>query len=280
MTGQLRAKTNHPIQSNAGWAVSLLVLIFGSDALGLALAAAAFGVRFNDSPSMPIGLYVTTSSDSRGTLVVFCPAEPFARLSIERGYRSRGNCPDSGEPLAKPTVARPGDLVELSATGLAVNGRLLPNTAPLEKDSAGRPLSHCPFGRYFVAPGSIWVASSFNARSFDSRYFGPVAVSRVREHVRLIWTLRTVVASAAILKFLPAQNEGQNEKYSAICEFKRHGHGHQLSARAQDLKALASAQWAAVAGSICRAPPSVSALDDDSQCNCGLQVLIAKWDRS
>ena len=190
MTGQLRAKTNHPIQSNAGSVVSLLVLIFGSDALGLALAAAAFGVRFNDSPSMPIGLYVTTSSDSPGTLVVFCPAEPFARISVERGYRSRGNCPDGGEPLAKLTVARSGDLVELSATGLAVNGRLLPNTAPLEKDSAGRPLSHCPFGRYFVAPGSIWVASSYNPRSLDSRYFGPVDTGQVREYVRPLLTAR------------------------------------------------------------------------------------------
>ena len=60
---------------------------------------------------------------------------------------------------------------------MAVNGRLLPNTAPLVTDTAGRPLSHWPFGRYVVAPGTVWVASSYSSRSFDSRYFGPVEAS-------------------------------------------------------------------------------------------------------
>src|SRR5262249_6679089 len=136
------------------------------------------------------GLYVRTSSDSNATLVVFCPADPFARLSVERGYRSRGNCPDGAEPLAKPIAARPGDNVALSATGLAVNGRLLANTAPLVKDSAGLALFHWPFGRYVVAPGTFWVASTYSTRSFDSRYFGPVVSSQVREHVCPLLTAR------------------------------------------------------------------------------------------
>ena len=158
--------------------------------LGLALTAASAGLRFNDSPSMPTGLYMRTSSDFDASLVVFCPAEPFAKLSVERGYRSRGNCPDGAEPLAKPVAARPGDTVELSATGMSVNRRLLPNTAPLVRDSAGRALSHWPFGRYVVASGAVWAASSYSPRSFDSRYFGPVEASQVREHVRPLWTGR------------------------------------------------------------------------------------------
>jgi type IV secretory pathway protease TraF len=83
-----------------------------------------------------------------------------------------------------------GDTVELSAAGMAVNGRLLPNNAPLVSDTAGRPLSHWPFGRYVVAPSTVWVASSYNRRSFDSRYFGPVEASQVREHVRPLLTSR------------------------------------------------------------------------------------------
>jgi len=190
MTGQLRVNWNRQSQSHAGWAISLLVLAFGGGTLTLALVAAWTGVRLNDSPSMPTGLYVRASSESSSTLVVFCPAEPFAKLSLERGYRSRGNCPDGAEPLAKPIVARPGDTVELSALGITVNGRLLANTAPLVKDSAGRPLSHWPFGGYVVAPGAVWVASSYSPRSFDSRYFGPVEASQVREHVRRLLTAR------------------------------------------------------------------------------------------
>jgi len=187
MIGQLR-NVSPQISSNLGWAISLLVLAFGGGALFLALAAVWAGVRLNDSPSMPTGLYVRTSSESRSSLVVFCPAEPFARLSVERGYRSRGNCPDGAEPLAKPIAARPGDNLELSAAGMAVNGRVLPNTVPLVKDTAGRPLSHWPFGKYVVAPDTVWVASSYSPRSFDSRYFGPVEASQVREHVRPLLT--------------------------------------------------------------------------------------------
>ena len=190
MTRQLQANGNRLIRLRSGWAISLLVLAFGGGALALALAAAWAGLRLNDSPSMPTGLYIRASSESNASLVVFCPADPFARLSVDRGYRSRGNCPDGAEPLAKPIVARTGDIVELSATGMVVNGRLLPNTPPLATDTAGRPLPHWRFGRYVVAPGAVWVASSYNSRSFDSRYFGPVAASQVREHVRPLLTVR------------------------------------------------------------------------------------------
>jgi conjugative transfer signal peptidase TraF len=190
MTGQLRAKLARQIQSSAGLVISLLVLTFGPGTLALALVASWAGLRLNDSPSMPTGLYVRTSSLSSASLVVFCPAEPFARLSVDRGYRSRGNCTDGAEPLAKPIAARTGDVVELSAKGMAVNGRLLPNTTPLSTDTAGRPLPHWPFGKYVVAPGTLWVASSYNPRSFDSRYFGPVKASQVREHVRPLLTAR------------------------------------------------------------------------------------------
>ena len=190
MTGQLRANWNRHIRSWVGGTISLVVLAFGGGALGLALAAAWAGLRYNDSPSMPTGLYVRTSSESSASLVVFCPAESFAKLSGERGYRSRGNCADGAEPLAKPIAARPGDIVELSALGITVNGRALSNTAPLATDTAGRPLSHWPFGRYVVAPGTVWVASCYSPRSFDSRYFGPVEASQVREHIRPLLTAR------------------------------------------------------------------------------------------
>src|SRR5215471_16446627 len=103
-----------------GLTASLLVLVVGAGALTLALAAELVGLRFNDSPSMPAGLYVKTSSESGSTLVVFCPAEPSASLSVERGYRSRGNCPDGAEPLAKPVAARAGELMELSADGMRI----------------------------------------------------------------------------------------------------------------------------------------------------------------
>lgn len=146
------------------------------------------GARFNTSSSLPVGVYITTT-DRGANLVEFCPAEPFASLAITRGYRDTGICRDGAAPLLKPVVASSGDMVELSAGGISVNGLLLPNTAPLLKDSKGRPLKAWPFGRYVVPPFTVWVASSYNPRSFDSRYFGPLSIAAIRCRVKAFLTL-------------------------------------------------------------------------------------------
>jgi conjugative transfer signal peptidase TraF len=139
---------------------------------------ATAGVRLNYSPSLPVGLYIVTS-DPSAELVEFCPAEPYASTAAERGYRSVGSCPDGGAPLMKPIVARPGDRVEIGERGVAVNGKLLANSAALSVDTTGRRLAHWPFGRYTVNVGTAWVISSYSRRSFDSRYFGPIGTDRI-----------------------------------------------------------------------------------------------------
>jgi conjugative transfer signal peptidase TraF len=146
------------------------------------------GLRINTSPSLPMGLYIITR-ESTANLVEFCPAEPFATVAILRRYRSPGACRDGGAPLVKPIAARPGDVVELSAAGISVDGVLLSNTAPLSKDSEGRPLNPWPFGRYLVTTGTIWVASTYHSRSFDSRYFGPVRTAAIRHRLKAFFTL-------------------------------------------------------------------------------------------
>ena len=151
--------------------------------------AAIFGVRINTSYSLPLGLYVRTSNPT-ASLVEFCPAEPFASTALARGYRTRGTgCPDGGVPLLKMIVAVPADHVWLSPQGIAVNGRLLPNTAPLTKDAAGRSLTPWPLGRYEVKPGTVWIASTYNRGSYDSRYMGPIRTSQIRGRLRPLWTL-------------------------------------------------------------------------------------------
>ncbi len=144
-------------------------------------------MRINISPSLPVGLYVTTS-DTSSRLVEFCPPEPYARFAIVRGYREAGNCPDGAAPLLKPVIAEPGDVVEVSQRGLIVNGRVIPNTAAVPTDTKGRPLNSWPLGRYQVGAGTLWVASSYHPRSFDSRYFGPIAQTTIRDHLRPLMT--------------------------------------------------------------------------------------------
>ena len=67
------------------------------------------------------------------------------------------------------------------------NGAWIPNTAPAVRDSEGRALRHWPFGHYRVQPGTVWVASWYNVKSFDSRYFGPVPISEIKYHLRTLW---------------------------------------------------------------------------------------------
>lgn len=166
-----------------------LLAPFSAGLLVTAIAATFHfaGIRVNASASLPIGLYITTS-DGSSKLVEFCPAEPFGSLSANRSYRGKGNCPDGAEPLMKPIVAVAGDRVGLSALGVAVNGRLLPNSAPLPFDTKHRPLRHWQFGEYRVMAGSVWVISSYNSRSFDSRYFGAVEILALRSHLKPLIT--------------------------------------------------------------------------------------------
>jgi conjugative transfer signal peptidase TraF len=98
------------------------------------------GIRINTSYSLPMGIYVRTS-DPRAGLIEFCPEGRFAAESSARGYRTPGFYPDGAVPLLKPVVAQPGDTVEMSAAGIAVNGRLLAQTAPVAKDRRGRLLN-------------------------------------------------------------------------------------------------------------------------------------------
>lgn len=141
-------------------------------------------LRINTSASLPVGLYIVSSN---GTFVEFCPDDH--GLSAQRHYRARGVCRDGAAPLLKPVIGRPADEVVVSPAGIAVNGKLLPQTAPLDHDSEGRPLTHWPSGRYIAVPETLWVASSYSSRSYDSRYFGPILEGTVRARLRplIVW---------------------------------------------------------------------------------------------
>jgi conjugative transfer signal peptidase TraF len=149
------------------------------------------GLRINSSASLPAGLYIASAD---GAFVEFCPDDH--GLSAQRDYRhtplltpwAKGVCPDGATPLLKPVIGKAADEIVLSQAGIAVNGKLIPDTAPLAQDSTGRLLTHWPFGRYRVAPGSLWVASSYNPRSYDSRYLGPIMRSAVRARLRTLLT--------------------------------------------------------------------------------------------
>lgn len=178
-------KTDGRSRLIAAWTICLgCVSVTGACAL-----ISVLGLRFNTSYSLPMGLYIATD-DPAATLIEFCPADRFAKQSSERGYRTPGiACPDGAVPLLKPIVARDGDVVETTSSGIKVNGLLLPKTAPLPRDSQSRLLEPWPFGIYRVQPGTIWVASTYHRGSYDSRYMGAISTSQIRRKLRALWTL-------------------------------------------------------------------------------------------
>ena len=146
------------------------------------------GVRWNPTASVRTGLYVITN-DANAPLIAFCPTGEAATEAIARGYRPRGlQCPDKYAALLKPVAARAGDTVEVSQNGIRVNGKLLPNTTAFKIDAKKRPMPVWPSGTYIVQPGTVWVLSTYNRYSYDSRYYGPIQLSTVITHAKPFWT--------------------------------------------------------------------------------------------
>lgn len=149
-------------------------------AIGLvALAAGAVGLRFNLTASAPWGVWRIQAVDPalivRGTLVAACPPDlPLVALMRRRGYLSLGDCPTGVAPLLKPVGAVTGDRIRIrGGQPVEVNGVPLVNT----RAEPGMPAWVVDTT---VAPGEVWLFSSYSAGSFDSRYFGPVPVANLR----------------------------------------------------------------------------------------------------
>ena len=173
-----------------------LVAAVSSGAIVMAALAGAnaAGLRVNSTPSMPLGLWRVVADHAplrRGEIVAVCPSDtPAVRAGAKRGYIPAGRCQGGYAPLIKPVAAMAGDAVAISPAGAAVNGQVVPGSAPLAHDSAGRPLRPVPEGIYRVTPGEVWLLSGHDPRSFDSRYFGPVPDANVQGIARPVWVLQ------------------------------------------------------------------------------------------
>ena len=64
--------------------------------------------------------------------------------------------------------------MEVNADGIRVNDQLFPNSACRFSDHPQRPLDPQLYGTNSVEAGTVWVISSFNSYTFDSRYYGAI----------------------------------------------------------------------------------------------------------
>lgn len=166
--------------------LSTLVYTLWGVAAAIALAgelAYTAGWRINHTTSLPPGLWRVHPIDRpiiRGDIVSLCPPDtPVFRQARRRGYIGGGRCPGGYEPLMKPVAAIAGDRIDIGGDGIAVNGRLLTNSAARRHDSRGRRLTPLGQGTRTAAPGEVWLISDYSPASFDSRYFGPISIRQV-----------------------------------------------------------------------------------------------------
>jgi conjugative transfer signal peptidase TraF len=144
--------------------------------VGLLLWGAHHTVVLNLEPSVPLGVWrlrPVPATIERGMVVKF-PA-PAASFPWHPWW----------VPFLKPVVGLPGDVVCVDAEGVWVREEWY---GPVVTAAAGRPLPHLD-GCQTVRVGEVFVASP-NARSLDSRYYGPIKVEQVTHVAMPAWTWR------------------------------------------------------------------------------------------
>lgn len=170
----------------SAWAIFAAMYISGA-------AVYSLGYRINHTPSVPIGLWRVSPVEGplkSGEIISFCPTDTEAfQLARERRYIGKGKCPGNYEMLLKPVAAVEGDTVIVTDDGMSINGKAIPDSKPLSEDSKGRSLPRLRQA-FVLKPGEVWLFSTYDARSYDSRYFGPVPVSQVMGIAAPIWLFK------------------------------------------------------------------------------------------
>ena len=146
------------------------------------LIAALFGlprwIIVNRTPSSaPCGIYFRTHRPfKRGDLVEVCLPHEVAQFAARRAYiRGTGRCGDNTEPVIKEIGAMPGEEVYVNPRNI------------LATDSGGRSMTRSFPGWHRIPVEEIWLEGSAR-NSFDSRYFGPLAIQNVNAVLKPIVT--------------------------------------------------------------------------------------------
>lgn len=163
--------------------VGAAVLLFG---VGLYSA----GARVNTTKSIPVGIYwMTDAPVEKGAYVVFCPPQVGVFDDAkERGYIGAGFCPGGYGFMMKRVLAAKDDQVAVTNDGVTVNGQLLPLSAPLATDKAGRQLPRYQATHYTLGNSELLLMSDVSGTSFDGRYYGPISRNQIKGVIRPVVT--------------------------------------------------------------------------------------------
>ncbi|WP_249931145.1 S26 family signal peptidase [Ramlibacter sp. 2FC] len=138
-------------------------------------------IVYNPTDSMPRGWYRIVPADSLqvGSIVLARLPAPAAALAAQRGYLP------AGVPLLKRIGAVAPQRVCVDGESVRIDDEAV--AAVTRADGQGRSLSAWQKCRRLVR-GEVFLLSSTNPASFDSRYFGPIAAANVIGSAQPIWT--------------------------------------------------------------------------------------------
>jgi len=165
-------------------AAAVVLVLIGVSTEGARCA----GWRLNLTASEPLGLYrlepVTSNQIPRGTLVELCPPAWVTPAAFP--FYMQGDCPSGGKAMLKMVVGIPGDRIWVSEGGVTINGVTLLDSAPrIRSNQYPKILLPRVRGELVLRPGQYWVYGrgaqpALAALSFDSRYFGAIAIGQIR----------------------------------------------------------------------------------------------------
>ena len=171
-----------------------LLSLYGGGLLvlaGIAVIKQA-GFRVNTSPSIPLGIYRTTTSPlSVGSYVLLCPEnkEPFITAQ-KRDYIGAGYCPGGLGYMFKRVAALPNDIITTTSNGMYINGKLYPDSKPFHHDALNRMLPIWHANQTRLKAGEVVLMTQGDKNSFDARYFGPLPQQQIVSVVRPVLTWR------------------------------------------------------------------------------------------
>lgn len=166
-------------------AIVILCMDIGLAALLMPLAVPhRTQIVYNPSHSVLRGWYRIVSADALqvDSIVLARLPPPAAALAAQRDYLP------AGIPLLKRIGAIAPQRVCMDGVSVRIDDVVV--AAVKRADGHGRPLSAWPQCRR-LAHGELFLLSSTNPASFDSRYFGPIRVSDVIGSAHPLWTWST-----------------------------------------------------------------------------------------
>ncbi len=138
---------------------------------------------------MPKGVYkAVTKILQVGDVVEVCLPDAIATLGVSRHYLSKGICQNGTEPVVKKVMALATDTVELTMSGVKINGYQLPHSATLMRDERGRLIPYIKRKAYKLSANEVWLYGSEDPKSWDSRYYGHVNMKNIQHIMTPVWT--------------------------------------------------------------------------------------------